>query len=99
VEVTQIPLHHVLLRKMHRNKITSQWLGVWWSALEISRTTTLAKQLSCLGSVFWGDLGLVVWGKRIPNLLGPPNVGYVSTIWVVIGILVGGTMGYICKTS
>lgn len=43
---------------------------VWWSALGISRTTALAKQLSCVGSCFRGELGLLVWRKRVPNLFG-----------------------------
>jgi hypothetical protein len=43
---------------------------VWWSALGISRATTLAKQLSYVGSCFRGDLGLLVWRKRVPNLFG-----------------------------
>jgi hypothetical protein len=48
VEVMQISLHYVALKKMQSKNKSKGWrLGMWWSALGISKMIALANQFMC----------------------------------------------------
>jgi hypothetical protein len=66
-----IPLHHVPIKKMQfRNRAMNLWSAGMMKCTRDFKNNRFGKAIVLCGKLFRGELGLLVWRKRVPNLFG-----------------------------